>query len=548
MCFVSCNGQTEHTHKFGEWDIIKPATPTEQGEKARYCSCGERQSESFYYIFDNQENKDVITVVDGYLVVNGVKTEYKVYSDPVISVIEGYVAVNGVKTEYPVALGCSHMWQTVTTAPTCTAGGYETMTCILCDKSVKVNETDKLDHVYSTRYSFDNDCHWSKCFNCEATIGPEYHTVNENGECSTCGIPVDATPGVIYDISADGTYAEVVGYEGTSKKVKIAEEYKGVPVKSIYKEAFYFNEIIDSVIIPDSVTTIGDRAFCGCYDLASIILGENVEAIGSQAFYSSGLESIHFPKSLVNISMFLAFGDQLASITVDDDNPIYTSIDGNLYSKDGSILVKYAIGKRDTTFTIPSDVLEIGDYAFESADYFRTVIIPDGVITIGHGAFNSCHHLTNIVIPNSVTDIGDSAFLNCNSLVYNEYENGRYLGNSENPYFALVGVTKGTLSSYKIHEKTKIISGAFDDCSRLVSLVIPDGVTAIGYRYTFYDCDSLIFIVVPKTVTKIGYNVFTFCDNLTDIYFTGSKTEWEAIEKGDIPYNITVHFNYNPKT
>ena len=71
------------------------------------------------------EKEDVITVEDGYLVVNGVKTDYQVKTDDVIEVVDGYVTVNGVKTDIYVP-DCNHSWTTVTTNPTCTAGGYDT--------------------------------------------------------------------------------------------------------------------------------------------------------------------------------------------------------------------------------------------------------------------------------------------------------------------------------------------------------------------------------------------------------------------------------------
>ena len=108
LCFVSCNqggtqNQTpEHIHNFGEWSVTKNPTYTEDGVKTRYCFCGEKQSDVIPAMdeYENDNTADIITVEDGYLVVNGVKTEHKVYSDPVISVIDGYVAVNGVKTEY----------------------------------------------------------------------------------------------------------------------------------------------------------------------------------------------------------------------------------------------------------------------------------------------------------------------------------------------------------------------------------------------------------------------------------------------------------------
>lgn len=575
MCLVSCFEQPEHTHNFGEWSTTKNPTCTDDGVKTRYCPCGEKQSDVIPAtgVDNNEDIDDVITIVDGYLVINGVKTEYKVYSDPVISVIDGYVAVNGVKTEhevnkadvvtvvegylvvndvrtehkvysdpvvsvidgyvavngvkteYPVALACSHLWETVTTKSTCTLGGYDTMTCLLCDKSVKLNETAKLDHTYRSSYSFDDNYHWFSCTGCNAAKDKVAHTANSYNNCTVCGTPLSATPGVIYDISADGTYAEVIGYNGTATKIKIAEEYKGLPVKTIYKEAFRDNQNITSVVIPDSVTTIGNLAFCGCSNLSSVVLGKNVETIEAQAFLATGLETIHLPKSAVNIAIdsHSIFGNEITSITVDEEHPLYTSYNGDLYSKDKTILIKYAVGKKDTVVTIPDNVKVIGESAFESAWIIQTMIIPEGVTSIGNHAFNSCVNLTNVILPNSLTKIDYSAFLNCHDLIYNEYENGLYLGNIQNPYLALVGVDNNSYTSYKIHENTKIISGAFDGCSRLASIVIPKGVVSLG-----------------------GYSTFYGCSNLTNIYFAGSKSEWDAIEKGYIGGNLTIHYNYNP--
>ena len=240
------------------------------------------------------EKEDVITVEDGYLVVNGVKTDYQVKTDDVIEVVDGYVTVNGVKTDIYVP-DCNHSWTTVTTNPTCTAGGYDTKTCTLCGKSVKDNETPKLDHTYSSTYSFDDSNHWFGCTGCDAKKDTASHTPDADDNCTVCDIPLSATHGVVYDISADGTYAEVIGYTGAATKVKIASEYQGLPVKNIYNEAFCNNGTITSVIIPDTVTSIGDSAFASCSSLTSVVIPDSVTSIGYKAFsYCTILTSINY--------------------------------------------------------------------------------------------------------------------------------------------------------------------------------------------------------------------------------------------------------------
>ncbi len=95
---------------------------------------------------------------------------------------------------------------------------------------------------------------------------------------------------------------------------------------------------------------------------------------------------------------------------------------------------------------------------------FTSVVIPNSVTSIGSNAFLRCEDLTSVVIPNSVTSIGSNAFAGCTNLQYNEYDNGYYLGNEENPYLVLVKAKDTSISSCVIHDNTKIIlSGAFQE-------------------------------------------------------------------------------------
>jgi hypothetical protein len=483
------------------------------------------------------DTADVITVENGYLVVNGVKTEHKVHADPVISVIDGYVAVNGVKTQYSVvAYGCNHIWDAVTISPTCTKTGYDSMTCKLCDKNVTVNETAKLDHTYSTTYSFDDNNHWFKCTGCDAKKDIAAHTPDAYNNCTVCGTPLAATLGIIYDVSADGTYAEVIGYNGTDRKVKIASEYNGLPVTGIYDNAFSGSSIT-SVVIPDSVTTIGNLAFSSCNNLTNVSLGNGVKVIGNSAFASTKIVSFTFPDSVTNIGTGL-FSDCYSLETVVFSKKM-TTISSFTFEKCDAlrnVVIPYGIEIIDThafgssginSITIPDSVIQIGDYAFYATN-LTSITIPENVISIGSNAFQYCSKLTSVEMPDNIQYVGRGVFSYCSQITYEEYGNCKYIGNQNNPYLVLIRTTSTALSKYSIHDNTKVIAeGAFDGCARFSELVIPKSV-------------------------KFIQGAFEGCNNLKDVYYLGSKEEWEDIQIAkSIPnyvllYVAQIHFNYVP--
>ena len=326
-------------------------------------------------------------------------------------------------------------------------------------------------------------------------------------------------------------------------------------VTSIGEGAFWECSRLTSVVMPDGVTSIGKYAFGGCSRLTSIAIPDKVITLSSNAFqfcteltsidvgednteYSSidgalydknastllkcpeGKISIAIPGNMANIGDIAFYlCSRLTSINVDENNAKYLSIDGALYDKNASTLIKCpedipsitipnsvtSIGDESlsrlnlTSITIPNSVINIGDRALSSSN-FTSITIPNSVTSLGNGAFDNCSYLTSITLPNSVTTIGNETFAGCS------------------------GLTSITIPN----SVTSIGIEAFSCCRRLTSITIPGGVTSIGME-AFSWCSGLTSITISKGVTKIGINAFWGCSSLTSVTIPNSVT---SIGKG----------------
>ncbi len=307
------------------------------------------------------------------------------------------------------------------------------------------------------------------------------------------------------------------------------------------------------VTIPDKinalpVTNIGDGAFINCTNLTSITIPNSVTNIGLGAFN---------------------WCSSLTAITVDTANPIYSSVDGILFDESRTMLVQCPGGKAGS-YTIPNSVTSIGDqafmactnlidvtigngvtnighYAFEYCNDLTTITIPNSVTSIGGSAFSGCESLTSITIPNSVTSIGDGAFYGCTSLTSVTIPDSLLnvglglLGGLGQPVSAsdwralkvnesimITGYNRST-NVVSIPDKlnglpvTSIGGGAFEGCTSLTSVTIPDSVTSIGGS-AFSECAGLSSVTIPGSVTSIGESAFFRCTSLESVTIPDSVT------------------------
>jgi hypothetical protein len=172
-----------------------------------------------------------------------------------------------------------------------------------------------------------------------------------------------------------------------------------------------YNGSAASVTIPASVTSIGDYAFYGT-SLISITIPTGVISMGESAFAECrSIRNVTIPSSVTSIGERAFFNcTSLTSITVDNQNRAYLSVDGILFNKNRTILIRYPEGKQETSYTIPSSVTSIGSLSFSYCSSLTSITIPSSVTSIGDRAFAECTSLTSITIPSSVTSIGDYAF------------------------------------------------------------------------------------------------------------------------------------------
>lgn len=304
---------------------------------------------------------------------------------------------------------------------------------------------------------------------------------------------------------------------------------------------------ITSIILPNGLTSIGEGTFWHCTRLASISIPNSVTSIGYCAFFENyKLISITIPNSVTSIDdkAFL-FSTNLTAIDVDKNNIKYSSIDGVLYDKDISTLIKCPEGK--ASIIIPSRVTSIADKAFHlcpkltsinvSKDNTKyssiddvlydkntstlikcpegktTITIPSNVTSIEDKAFVDSK-ISSIVIPNSVTNIGNEAFKN-SSLTSITIPNS--VTNIGNRAFASTNFTSVIIPN----SVTSIKDGTFSNCGNLTSITIPNSVTSIGEE-AFSTCRHLNSIIIPNSVTSIGSLAFEWCSSLKSIVISNS--------------------------
>ena len=282
-------------------------------------------------------------------------------------------------------------------------------------------------------------------------------------------------------------------------------EFKGTDV-NLGSSVFSYCFNLSSVTLPSALKKIPDSTFFNCRALSDIAIPSTVTTISENAFNCSGLTIAAIPASVTSIGAeAFAACESLTSITVDAANTKYKSVDGVLFSKDGTALLQYPCASDTKIYTIPDGVVTVAKTSFAKTDSLQIVYFADSVKTVEPYAFSECKALSGVFFNDSIETLASLSFQRCPNLMeiiipaaVTSFEGAFYLS-------GLIAVT--------VEEGVKEISAsAFDSCDKLAQVIIPSSVTTIK-NGAFRNCSSLESIKIPATVTAINNNAFV---NVTD--------------------------------
>ncbi|MBO7196622.1 MAG: leucine-rich repeat domain-containing protein [Clostridia bacterium] len=524
VCLIaSC----EHVHYFDDWETIKQPTCTENGDKVRYCTCGEKQSDIIIAIGHKYVDGVCENCGDENLPDNPVLPDKPVCQHTeveILTAVEPTCTKTGltegkqcsicnevlvVQTELPVVshtysddldatcnicsftreVDCAHIEVTTLPAkdPTCTeAGATEGIVCSKCQEILQPQmvvpakgHTEVIDAAVEATCTTAGKTEGKHCSNCnEVLIAQGYIKVLGHNESDWI---VEKAP---TDVEDGYKYKQCYRCgEKTSEEVISALSDIGLAYETIGSEcsitgigSFSGTELtIPEYIKGNKVTAIGEAAFSNCAQLTKIVIPESVEFIGDRAFYGcAGITEITIPSSVTDIGTQIFYkADNLHTVYYNSPYSKYTTNDIYYSSKKTNV----------NTFLSNGSIKKV---------VFGGKKVPDSIL-------NGCSGITEVVITDSVTEIGDGAFEECKSIT------SITLGNN----LEVIG-------SYSL-SKTSI-----------TEIVIPDSVKRI-LSGAFSDCEALVDIHIGKGLNFVGNYNFLYCYSLTNVYIT-DLAAWCAIE------------------
>lgn len=296
------------------------------------------------------------------------------------------------------------------------------------------------------------------------------------------------------------------GSEGTINKAIQTYQAHTLPTNAfkIPMDVDSIPSILQNIILPSSITTIGNYAFNACQSLKAIDIPTTVSNIGHLAFSScASLTQITIPSSVTEIGVNIFENCRaLQKIDVDKNNSNYSSSEGILFDKQQTSLMFCPL-KKQGTYKIPATVNSINGVAFMNCDQLSSLFIPSSVNSIGEMAFCRCSASISV-------DANNQNYSSDEGVLYNK---------TKTKLFFCPPSTKGHFIIPST--VTSIERQAFVVCCDLSSVTIPNSVQSIGIG-AFNGCDKISTINVPSSVTSIGHSAFGFCTGLTSVKISSS--------------------------
>lgn len=381
-----------------------------------------------------------------------------------------------------------------------------------------------------------------------------------NKDCSI----YDSSWTIISDESPEEFYYNMTirGYEGSTAQ-EYAEKY-GIKFEIADDSERGYSEVVEGAltyyVYPDHAELIGcDTSAEGEIVIADKVNGVPVILIKDNAFDDTeSVTSVTIPETVTNIGMSAFFScGKLAEFIVDENNAVYSSADGVLYSKDRSELILYPENKSDEKFSIPYGVRKIGRRSFSSNNNLSELTMPVTVDKIEGYAFVSCKNLRFFNIINPECELEEFCinkgmllgYADSTAQAYAEENGLEFLTLNDRP--REIKEAPLTIIAYLDHAEvkqcdtsadgeitipemannvpvTKIQYMAFDNCTGITKVNIPDTVTEIGER-AFGDCTALVSADIPDSVTELGEYAFCGCSALEDVTIPDSITELKTM-------------------
>ncbi len=329
-------------------------------------------------------------------------------------------------------------------------------------------------------------------------------------------------PGMIFTLINGGTEYEVTGKGIATGDIVIPERYRGKPVTSIGKKAFFNKSDVDTVTLHSGIKTIGDYAFSNCSYLTSVNLPAGLTHIGENAFSGCRVlaSDIVIPDGITKISQSaFAYCAKIGSVTIGKN---VTEIGKNAFEDCAElteltipdsvqVIGEFAFSncERVTSLSVGGGLTKLGDYAFSGIPLIESVTLGDALKTIGEGAFYKCSALKSVTLGNGIEEIDLDAFEETpiwTDSETNEIYVGKWFLGLKDTSATFVSVADGTVG---------IANYALASNKTITSVDLPNSVKIIG-ACAFADA-KISYVVIGSGVEVIGQQAFEACKNLSSI-------------------------------